>query len=433
MYCHDQVVDDAVTCPACQAHLHPECAVGGKCPTLGCGAPLASPRPLVRPGRGRLAALASSARARVLGGLARAQAWTPVTKVSLVAGTTLAVALVVVGANALDRAHEHALEISHIVHVEDARTAVANGAPDVALAHLEKAFARGESVELLTLRARAHELAGDRAAAIEDLGRALALAPGDASILAQRGWLRLADDYEKGAEEDARASLAIKPTAGARALLARLELDSGHLAGAASDASAAIQLDEKDPRAWHVYARALEGQGQLAFALKAYDTAERLDPRIPNLHLERGRARLRAGNGTGAIVDASAALSATRRPASAFLLRAQAHESLHHHAEAIEDATRALEQDPLSAEAYEVRGTAYLGLTPRNEAAARESLDRAIDLDPTRAHSYFARGMAEYYLGRAGAAVGDLEKFLDQDPDSPDAPLARTVLDSIRK
>lgn len=438
VYCHDQVVDLAVSCGECHAVLHPECGASvDRCPTLGCGARLGKPRALGRrSGLRHLLAVpgalvaAAIGRARELA--ARVGRWSLAARLFLVLATALVLLLAFLFVTVLGRA---SLDAAH--RESEALLARAHGALDAhrpadALLAIDEAIGAGPGqVDLWLLRARAHELAHDAPACLADLTHAIALAPDDGKLIARRGWLRLAAGDEAGAGADARLALAKGASASSWALRASIDIRNRAFDQAVEDARVATSADPNDARAWHSLARGFEGQRNLEAALACYNRAVELDPQLGPLRIDRAWARLHAGRAALAEADATAAIGIDSGSAVAHTLRGAARLELGQNAGAIEDATRAIELDATTGQPWQIRGTARLAL--KDSKGAIDDLNRAIVLSPSNARAYFSRAWAYWDLGFGTLATADLESFLDMDPDSPDAPRARWLLNNLQK
>ena len=103
--------------------------------------------------------------------------------------------------------------------------------------------------------------------------------------------------------------------------------------------------------------------------------------------------------------------------------------------EAVEDFTKAIELDPLYAEAYKERGEADCGCL--NFEMAIEDFTKAIELDPSYAEAYKGRGFAKLANDRkvpledCKDALKDCMKALQLDPENSDAYYWRGVVKEI--
>ena len=62
---------------------------------------------------------------------------------------------------------------------------------------------------------------------------------------------------------------------------------------------------------------------------------------------------------------------------------------------------------------------------------ARALFDRVLELDPDHAHSHYMLGMCFVNTGDNAQALEHLEKFLELDPENPDAATAREMVNYL--
>lgn len=67
----------------------------------------------------------------------------------------------------------------------------------------------------------------------------------------------------------------------------------------------------------------------------------------------------------------------------------------------------------------------------QNWGAAMDLLTQAIDRDSGIAYAYFFRGLAASKVGRKDILINDMDRFLALAPDSPEAPTARQIRNSV--
>lgn len=127
--------------------------------------------------------------------------------------------------------------------------------------------------------------------------------------------------------------------------------------------------------------------GQYVAAHDAFDQAVRRDPESADAWANRGVARMRLGNVTGAIHDFSTAIALAPRDPVLFYNRGNALVAAGHPELAIGDYTRAIEINPLYARAWFNRGSAQ-ALARQPEAAAADWRHAvAIEPDPWTRYS----------------------------------------------
>ncbi len=92
---------------------------------------------------------------------------------------------------------------------------------------------------------------------------------------------------------------------------------------------------------------------------------------------------------------------------------------------------RALEMEPNNAEVYYNLGIIHYK-NDRTDDAIKNFLTSK-NLDPEFAPTYYQLGLAYIKKGEIDKAIQNLEMFLEVDPDSPQAPQVRNILDSLKK
>lgn len=78
---------------------------------------------------------------------------------------------------------------------------------------------------------------------------------------------------------------------------------------------------------------------------------------------------------------------------------------------AVEDFTKALDQDPGNPTAYLLRGNSYMEIN--NHHAALADYNKAIEIDPKNDTAYYNRGEAKRILNNASAAIRDYNKAIE--------------------
>jgi tetratricopeptide (TPR) repeat protein len=99
--------------------------------------------------------------------------------------------------------------------------------------------------------------------------------------------------------------------------------------------------------------------------------------------------------------------------------------------EAQEHLTQALVIDPNFADGNYLMGLVLL--RKKDAARARAYLQRSVELAPEHAAAFLALGEADYLEHDYPHATDSLEKFLQAQPNSPQAPVARKYVDAMRK
>jgi tetratricopeptide (TPR) repeat protein/predicted aspartyl protease len=234
-----------------------------------------------------------------------------------------------------------------------------------------------EDADALARRGAAALAAGDKARALEDLDRAIALAPKEARYRESRARIRLAlGDQRREALADLDEALQRDPALDeARALRVSQRLAAEDRDGALADLKA---LDERLPPSSHL--RADLGRWYVALSQwpealrqwKLWIDAHPKDLRLAGMLNARCRLRARLGEDLPAAVD---------------------------------DCERAMQIDPSIVDYRVSLGWVYLRM---GEAAqARKAFDRANDEVP-HAVALYGRGLADLKLGRKAQAQDDL-------------------------
>ena len=165
---------------------------------------------------------------------------------------------------------------------------VAAGAPGAA--------DRGTKLDLLNDTAVAAAAAGDLPRAEALLSELLALEPGDARALANRGVVRLAAGRLADAEADLRRSVASQPgSAAARTALADVLRQSGRLTAAREEIDSVLAASPDHGPALVVAAAVAREQGRWNEAVELYERAAKALPDEPVIAAELAATRAAAG------------------------------------------------------------------------------------------------------------------------------------------
>ncbi len=98
---------------------------------------------------------------------------------------------------------------------------------------------------------------------------------------------------------------------------------------------------------------------------------------------------------------------------------------------AIQSFSRAIELKPDSSTAHYDLGLAYYKLNKNEEALAE--FDKAIGLNPKGASIYYQAGLAAVRLESFDRAIKYFEGFLKLEPNAPEAPQVKTMLEELQK
>ncbi|CAJ1412727.1 unnamed protein product, partial [Effrenium voratum] len=272
-------------------------------------------------------------------------------------------------------------------------------------------------------RALARLQAGDAGAAVEDLTRALEVAP-STNLWEQRASARYSARDFAGAAED--ATKAIEEGAGFRAEIWRrrglCRLMMQHYEAALADYDMALKLDPCHGLSWRN-----RGAAKLALGDKRgaeLDTSEaiRLHPIADNF-LQRGKIRLECTKYEEAIRDCTEALRMESK-ADAFCVRAVAKKHCQDLRGAVADLDEAIRCRDFHVKARELRAETKLGLGMLEETIL--DCDQAIPYMPDPSVLLCCRGNAYFRKGNYQSAAEDFKTVLQYDPSSQ---LAAKMLD----
>ncbi|MGN9760960.1 tetratricopeptide repeat protein [Streptomyces sp. SD31] len=233
-------------------------------------------------------------------------------------------------------------------------------------------------------RAIAHDLAGDRHAAVVRLNRALELAPDDPGSLALRGeYHRVLERHDEAIRDLGRA-LELNP-ADAFALASRgaTRLSRHELDEALADLDRAVELKPDYPWALVRRARVHRALGNPDRQLADLDGAVAVDPDWAWVRCERGDALRAAGRDEEALADYDHALALEPDYDSARASRGASLANLGRHAEALADLDRVLEGRPAYTWALLRRAAVHRHLGAHDEAAADEARAALLTGDDT--------------------------------------------------
>lgn len=161
-------------------------------------------------------------------------------------------------------------------------------------------------------------------------------------------------------------------------------------------------------------------------------------------HLEAGRQAYLAGNYTEAINDLNQATVDDPKSAEAFYLRGSAYYGRYNTAytnsdpaadsedfyRAATDFTKAIELNHDYAEAYDFRALTFHGLHQPEHALA--DYNEALRLNPGFEQAYYGRGLVYEELGEPDQAIADYRKFLQISTDSYWRGEAQKRLDALQ-
>ena len=267
-------------------------------------------------------------------------------------------------------------------------------------------------------RARALSAGQDSAGALAALDRALALAPGEGRVWAERGALR-GRLRAAGARADLDRALELDPAL-TMAWCARgqLRASQGDRAGALEDLLQATRLAPDQPAVWDALGAERLAQADHQGAADAWTRALALEPGRVSALRGRGQARRELGLLEAAQADLDRAVTIAPRDAEARGERAHVRKRRGDLQGALEDARRAAELAPELASSWYRLGV-LLGLTGDKPEAAR-CLDRSLRIDPAQGATWCDLAVLRGAMGDLPGAVDGLRRAVAVAPEDAD-------------
>lgn len=184
--------------------------------------------------------------------------------------------------------------------------------------------------------------------------------------------------------------------------------ETGDCPGALRDLDWALQLDQKDVKAYGCRGLVYSKQKNWQKAIADFNQALRLNPQEPSMHRNRGKARMQLGDYRGAIADLNQAIAVEPDDATLLWSRGDAYLGMQDYATAIAEYTQAIARLPEHPEIFLSRAKAY---------ACQEEIKQAIE-DYQTALSYYCEteDWTNYHQ------VLDLLKQLQQSAPTQSAP-----------
>lgn len=282
------------------------------------------------------------------------------------------------------------------------------------------------------LLGRALDLLGQDTRAEQSFRRAAELDIGGAEARFALGRLLLARAYlaplagicdapvpirEEGVVEDARREFEAA---------ARLPGPFGRMAAAFAERDARrraeLIADEKKDTKW---------RAEVHFLVGNLDEAIQADPGHLAARVARGRARLDARDGKGAIEDFSVAIRLRPREAGLFVARGFARLQAEDHAGAVDDLSQALRLGAVGEALYTNCAAARRRLL--FQTGALEDFDAALQANPQYVPAYLGRAALLAEMGRLEEALRDLNDVLRYRPDLPEGLLRRGIVLAQKK
>ena len=167
-------------------------------------------------------------------------------------------------------------------------------------------------------------------------------------------------------------------------------------------------VGEKTASFWNNKGGSLAALGRHEEAIRCYDTALAIDPRVTQIWNNKGSALSALGRGEEAIQCCDKALAIDPRFVMALRNKGRALHVLGQHEEATRFYDKALAIDPRDAEAWLGKGTVLS--TQGQHENALGCYDRALAIDPKSANAAYNKGLSLLSLGKDIEAI----KFFDQ-------------------
>ena len=127
-----------------------------------------------------------------------------------------------------------------------------------------------------------------------------------------------------------------------------------------------------------------------------------------------GHGHFNLKNYTQAVKDYDKAIELNPRMESAYFYRGTAHHYLENYTQAIKDQDKFIELNPKMERAYVNRGNAHFNL--KNYTQAFKDYDRAIELSKTNEDAFYYRGLAHYRLKNYTQAIKDYDRAIELNP-----------------
>ena len=264
-------------------------------------------------------------------------------------------------------------------------------------------------LDALRERASARQKAGLIDLALEDYGRAIALAPGNSQLLLQRGYVY--HDNGKFAEAAADYTAAIEAGATGADVYYRRGLAYYALNKpdpAIADMNAAIAANPRLAGAYTARATLHQYKGDSPAAIADFSEVIDLQPESATAYVDRGKEYQRQLNGPAAIADYSAALRYDPGNLDALKGRAMIYQQQGNFANALDDLTQIINRDYADADAYARRGWLYYAW--KDFPRAMDDFDKALLIDPNGKQAQLGRQACQEAFAAAEKAAAEAAK-----------------------
>ncbi len=229
-------------------------------------------------------------------------------------------------------------------------------------------------------------------------------------------------------------SIQMKPTDNAYSLRALAKRRTNDLPGAVADYSAALKIVPQSPFYYGMRAGVYEDQQNYRLAVQDYDRALKLRPSgVANYYANRGLAKSKLGDGSGAIADLTLAIKSNPESVLKQMLyttRATLYNQKADYLSAINDLTIAIKANPRDVSSIYLRASAYSSLQKNDRALA--DLDVVNQIDRNFADAYLLRGAIYVDKNQGQLALNSVNKALQLAAQQPGKKYVRAVALSHR-
>lgn len=192
---------------------------------------------------------------------------------------------------------------------------------------------------------------------------------------------------------------------------------------------AQMQIPDKARKAYKKAAAALDKQN-LDDAAKHVARAIEIHPKYSEALTLRGILKLEASQMEDALADLQLAVEADNNYSMAYLALGATYNAMTRYDDALRVLDRGVGLSPASWQGYFEMGKAFLG--KRNYEASIRQLNKAEDLRPKYALLHLVKAHALLGMKNYPEAMGELELYLQQNPQGRDSANARETLEKVR-
>jgi tetratricopeptide (TPR) repeat protein len=306
-------------------------------------------------------------------------------------------------------------------HFEKAFAYLAEQKYDQAVSELDQAIQMdGRFAEAYGLRGSIRFLRQELELALADFDKVVELAPnitGIHQVYNNRSVIKLIKGDRAGALIDANKAIAISPGfAEAYNTRGFLRLDAGDMDGALADFDKSISLNPAASRPYEGRGIIRSFRGDLSGALDDYNKAVELNPNHPAPYIDRALLHYQKGELDAALADYDKVIKLSPTNAKANLNRGVIHILKGQVNEGLADLRTGFEIDPLAFDSN--RKPSFV-----NSAVL---LDQFITSNPRNPRGYQARGIVRLMQGKEKVAEPDFQKALSLDPN------LKTEIDTLK-